>query len=320
MQGCHPPSIGQHFNRPSVAEQRAALAMRSRVEAPVFTDSFRLMQNTRILSADSMEGRLTGTNGNLKARTFIVEQLRRTSAKPLGSNGSYLQSFDKSMLGYNIIGFIQGKTFPDSFLVISAHYDHLGIRNGKVFNGADDNASGVAVLLEAANYFSEHTPQHSMLFCFFDGEEQGLTGSRFMVNNLPQGLVASQIIMNINFDMLSRNYNGDELFACGTLHYPQLYFPLLPVVMQHNVALLFGHDGEAGSSRRDDWTLQSDHGAFHQKNIPFIYLGVEDHPDYHKESDEFSHIQPSFFYRAANLAMDVIATLDGNKAKEKRLH
>lgn len=320
LQVCVQQSDAQHFMRPAVAQQRASYAQLKLEPEVTIADSSRMMSNLRQLSADSMEGRKTGTLGSTKARQFIISQLRHTQVTPLPGHADFLQPFAFSHYkGHNIIGIIQGSDISDSALVVSAHYDHIGSKNGDVFNGADDNASGVSVLLEAAYYFSRHPAGHSIIFCFFDGEELGLLGSRYFVEHLPADI---HIVANINFDMLSRNQNGNELFASGTMHYPQFYYLLQPLVSRHPVALLFGHDGDQPSNPGDDWTYQSDHGSFHKKRIPFVYLGVEDHDDYHKQSDEFEKIDKSFFLHAANLALDVVISMDShaNAANEKRPH
>lgn len=308
LQACTLKSDAQHFLRPGIAEQRASYAQLKLDPEVRFADSARLISNQQYLSTDSMEGRKTGTAGSEKARQFILSQLSNTKVKPLPGKDDFLQAFPVGSLnGYNILGFIKGSDFPDSVLVVSAHYDHIGSKKGEVFNGADDNASGVSVLLEAASYFSQHPPKHSIVFCFFDAEEMGLQGSRYFVDHLPEGM---QVAANINFDMLSRNQNGNELFASGTMHYPQFYYLLQPLIIRHPVALLFGHDGEQPSKPGDDWTFQSDHGSFHRKRMPFIYLGVEDHDDYHKATDEFEKVDKSFFLHSANLALDVVVSVD----------
>lgn len=308
LHACTVESDAQNFLRPGIAEQRASYAQ-LKLDAEVrFADSARMISNLRILSTDSMEGRKTGTAGSERARQHILSQLLHTKVQPMPGTIDFLQSFPVgSQTGYNIVGFIKGSDFPDKSLVISAHYDHIGFKKDEVFNGADDNASGVSVLLEAASYFSQHPPMHSIVFCFFDAEEMGLLGSRYFVDHLPAGI---HIAANINFDMLSRNQHGYELFASGTLHYPQFYYLLQPLIIRHPVALLFGHDGESPTKPGDDWTFQSDHGSFHRKHIPFIYLGVEDHNDYHKPTDEFEKVDKSFFLHSAHLAMDVVVSMD----------
>jgi hypothetical protein len=308
LQACTLKSGAQHFLRPGVEEQRASYSKLKLGPEVSIADSTRLISNLQYLSTDSMEGRKTGTAGSEKARQYILAQLLQTQVKPLPVKSDFLQAFPiGNLTGYNILGFIKGSDFPDKVVLVSAHYDHIGAKKGDVFNGADDNASGVSVLLEVASYFSQHPPKHSIVFCFFDAEEMGLLGSRYFVEHLTEEM---KVAVNINFDMLSRNQNGNELFASGSLHYPQFYYLLQPLVIRHPVALLFGHDGEAPSNPGADWTYQSDHGSFHRKRIPFIYLGVEDHDDYHKATDEFEKVDKSFFLHSANLALDVVISMD----------
>jgi Zn-dependent M28 family amino/carboxypeptidase len=194
--------------------------------------------------------------------------------------------------------------------VISAHYDHLGIRNGEVFNGADDNASGSAALLALARYFRVNRPRHSILFAAFDGEESGLQGARSFVSSPPVG--ADSIIMNVNMDMIGRN-ERDELYVTGTLPYPYLRPYVEQVQPRSKVRLLIGHDTvPTGGSRSDNWTSASDHGAFHAARIPFLYFGVEDHPDYHRATDEFERLMPGFYVRAVETILVVVLLLDAN--------
>lgn len=133
----------------------------------------------------------------------------------------------------------------------------------------------------------------------------GLRGARCFVGNPPVSL--ENIVLNINLDMVSRNDNR-ELYASGTYHYPHL-FPLIRSDNPH-LTLKTGHDRPG--SGRDDWTTQSDHAAFHERGIPFIYFGVEDHPDYHSPNDTFENIQPDFFYQAVSTILEVSKRIDHN--------
>jgi hypothetical protein len=156
-------------------------------QAQVVPDSARLMHTIGVLAHDSMEGRATGTAGSVKAQKFLVEELRRRGVKPW-SRQSYTQSFRvppsrqatnrDSVDATNIAGVIRGTKYPATYIAVSAHYDHLGVRNNDVFNGADDNASGTAGILEVASWFAAHPPQHSILILAFDAEERGDVGSR----------------------------------------------------------------------------------------------------------------------------------------------
>ena len=209
--------------------------------------------------------------------------------------------------GTNIIGYVKGKKKSKKYIVVTAHFDHVGERNGQIFNGADDNASGTAALFAIAEYFKKNQPKHSIIFAALDAEEKGLRGARHLVDNLP--FPQEDILLNINMDMVSRNDKG-ELYAAGIFHYPNLKPFLETVQKDAPVKLLFGHDDP--KLGRDDWTFQSDHGAFHRKKIPFIYFGVEDHKDYHKPTDDFENIQPKFYVNAVETVLMAVRSFDDN--------
>lgn len=270
--------------------------------------SKQLLKDVETLSLDSYEGRKTGTKGAEMARTYLKGRLAEIGLKPYPGFSSYEQSFEikgrngaASIEGKNLIAYIPGKT--NNIIVISAHYDHIGIIKNEVFNGADDNASGVAGLLQFAKYFSKNKPNNTLIFAIFDAEEMGLLGAKAFVANPP--VVLEKIKLNINMDMISHNDKG-ELYASGTFKYPTLK----PFIYNTNpkLKLLFGHDDPKLGN--DDWTNQSDQGAFNAKNIPFIYFGVEDHKDYHKATDEYQNINKAFFIDAANAIQSVLINID----------
>ncbi|MGI8545529.1 MAG: M28 family peptidase, partial [Aridibacter sp.] len=184
---------------------------------------------------------------------------------------------------------------------------HVGVQKGEIYNGADDNASGTSALFAIAKYFKKNKPNNSIIFAAFDAEEKGLQGARYFVDNLP--VSQSDILLNINMDMISRSDKG-ELYAAGTFHYPDLKPYLEAIQKNAPVKLLFGHDDP--KLGRDDWTSQSDHGAFHRKKIPFIYFGVEDHRDYHKPTDDFENIQPKFYVNAVETIVMAVKSIDEN--------
>ncbi len=173
------------------------------------------------------------------------------------------------------------------------------MRDGKTFNGADDNASGVAVLLSIAEQFVRERPAHDVIFALWDAEEQGLYGAKAFVARPPVPL--SSIVMNLNLDMMSRN-DRNELWLAGAHHYPFLRAPFERLAAQAPVSLKLGHDGPPWKGI-DDWTDGSDHHVFHLKGIPFAYFGVEDYPDYHKPTDDFAAIPKDFFARSAATAL-----------------
>src|SRR5690606_11353073 len=139
----------------------------------------------------------------------------------------------------------------------------------------------------------------------FDAEEGGLRGARAFVAAPPVPL--DSIRLNVNLDMVGRNARG-ELYVAGLHHYPFLTPIVSAVQAEAEIRVLPGHDDP--SLGADDWTSQSDHGAFHEKGIPFLYFGVEDHPDYHRPTDTFDHIMPGFFVDAVEAVLTAVLVAD----------
>jgi len=276
-----------------------------RVVGPV--DSTRVLADLEFLASPALEGRQAGSPGNRVARAYIESEYLRAGLRPLGD--SWLHEFELGSageLGYNVLGYVEGTTNPDRYLVVSAHYDHLGKRGDEIYHGADDNASGTAALLELARYFAANPPGSSIIFAAFDAEEGGLRGARAFVADPPVPL--ESIVLNVNLDMVGRNDNR-ELFVAGTYHYPFLGELVAQVAERSSLRLLTGHD-EPDLPPGDDWTMASDHGPFHQQGIPFAYFGVEDHPDYHRPTDTFERIQPGFFVAAVRTVLDFVQLAD----------
>jgi Zn-dependent M28 family amino/carboxypeptidase len=122
-----------------------------------------------------------------------------------------------------------------------------------------------------------------------------------------------RIALNVNLDMVSRN-DKREIFVAGTYHTPDLKPPLEEVARRAPITVLFGHDRpKALAGGVDDWTNQSDHGPFHSAKIPFIYFGVEDHPDYHKPTDTADKINRGFFVDVAETILDAVIALDRSR-------
>jgi Zn-dependent M28 family amino/carboxypeptidase len=270
-------------------------------------DKAQILQDIKILSADSLEGRLSGSQGNKMAQEYIQERFKAIGLKAYKKD--YKHHFElKNKKIYveqatNLVGYIPGS--DAQAIVITAHYDHIGIQNGQIFNGADDNASGVGALLAAASYFINHPTKHTLIFVAFDAEEQGLSGADAFLTTPPIAL--DKMVLNVNMDMLSINDKG-ELYASGVYHYPQLKQLLLQVADRPSAKIALGHDRpEQG---HNDWTNQSDHYQFHKRKIPFIYFGVEDHPHYHQPTDDFEKINTAFYPEAAALVIDFIKIAD----------
>lgn len=280
-------------------------------------DSLQLMKDIRTLSANKFEGRKVGTRGNRMAQFYIIDRFKQAGLQPF--HGTYEYSFyftdgEKRVMGTNLYGYIAGKT--EDVIVITAHYDHLGIHSQEgqadsVYNGADDNASGTSALLALIKYYRQHPPRHTLVFAALDAEEGGLRGAAAFLKQPP--VPVTRIKLNINMDMISRN-EKQELYACGTYHYPELKKFMEKVADSSAIKLLTGHDRPEDGSQ--DWTKQSDHYEFHKKGIPFIYFGVEDHADYHRVSDEFERIDPSFYYRAVQTVRQTVNITDNVSAGE----
>ena len=276
-------------------------------------DAGRLLEDVRVLAADEMEGRAAGTEGGRRARAYVLRRFKEAGLKPLGA--SFEQPFalkapaGSKAEGVNLVGYVRGTQSPEQFVVVTAHYDHVGVRGGKVYNGADDNASGVAALLQFAAHFARRPPRNTFVFAALDAEESGLQGAFALVARLREE--RRDVALNVNLDMVGHSEKG-ELYAAGTYRNPSLKPALEHVAARARVKLLLGHDRpEQG---HDDWTSQSDHFAFHRAQIPFVYFGVEDHKDYHQPTDDFDTITRDFFVAAAETILLAVRELDAGLA------
>ena len=282
--------------------------------APAAASYDQLLADVRILSADDREGRDTGAPGGEKARAYIVGRLEAmgVEAPPVGR----LQPFQtqgrtregiKTFNGTNILGLIPGTRVTDRYIVVSAHYDHVGVNDGQIFNGADDNASGVATMLELAKRLKDTPPEHSVLIVGFDGEERGLIGARHFVEAPPVPL--SSIALNLNFDMTARAETDGHLWVTGTYQHPAFRPILEGIPADGTVSLAFGKDTPQDIGE-DNWVEASDHGAFFKADVPFLYMGVDYHPDYHRPTDDFDKITPAVFASSTELAIAAFRALD----------
>lgn len=282
----------------------------AQAQSPI--DSQQLIKDIHTLSSDKFEGRLTGTRGNRLAQFYLLERFKQIGLQPYHNTYEYPFYFkqgEKQTMGTNLYGYIQGKS--DAVIVITAHYDHLGIKSGQagkdsIYNGADDNASGIGGLLAIMGYFKKHSPEHTLIFAALDGEEEGLQGAKAFLLQPP--VPVSQMILNLNMDMISRN-DKNELYVCGLTPFPELTKYVDDAIATGGpVKLIPGHDRK--DQGHDNWMNQSDQYEFYKLKIPVLYFGVEDHPDYHRLSDEFEHIQPAFYYQAVLKVLSVALSAD----------
>lgn len=284
------------------------------------TDMTAALRDVCVLSADVMAGRLIGTEGNAMARAYLVERFEDVGLEPVSD--SFVHAFDFERLndrrdpesgsrpftGYNLIGRIAGADSSRA-MAVTAHYDHVGPgENNEIFNGADDNASGVGAILAIAEHFRANPPAHDILIIAFDAEEGGLDGARAYVAEPPAG--APPVALAFNLDMVSYSPDGD-IWASGSYHTPALLPIIEAVDAQTPIELNAGYDRpEEEGGQSQDWTLMSDHAPFHRQGSVFLYLGVEDHEHYHQPSDEFSIIDPAFYNGVVALSIDLAERMD----------
>jgi Zn-dependent M28 family amino/carboxypeptidase len=281
------------------------------------------MGAVRALAAPAMEGRRVGTPGGRRAGDWVAARFAEIGLEPVAPG--YRQAFGfehtsvKALVrrdrpfrmhvdGANLLGQVKGAESALPVIVLSAHYDHVGVRDGTLYPGADDNASGVAVLLEAARFVKRQPLRHTVVFAAFDAEEVGLRGAEAFLAAGP--IPRERIGFDLNLDMVGRNAEN-VLVAAGTHHTPSLV-PVVQRLARHAaVRLRMGHDRPAWQAAGEDWTSSSDHGPFHDAGIPFLYYGVEDHPDYHQPGDLPERVQPDFLRGVAELVIETLLAVDG---------
>ena len=270
-------------------------------------DTEALLSRVEILASDEYQGRETGSEGSEMTQTLIIQEFEKWNAK------SFLKKYNQSFKfkrrgveynGDNILAKVEGTIHKDQYIVVSAHFDHLGVHDGEIYNGADDNASGTSALIALAEHLSKNPPKHSVILAAFDAEEKGLRGAKYFVDEFSDG----SIVANINLDMISRSPKN-ELYVVGSRHHSSLQEILDSFNNPTDTKFLVGHDG---SDDKDDWTNSSDHAPFHKKNIPFLYFGNEDHPGYHKPTDDYEFITPEFYKNSVVIIISIFEMIDEN--------
>jgi hypothetical protein len=208
----------------------------------------------------------------------------------------------------NVLGFVEGTDKKDEVLVISAHYDHLGVQDGEIYNGADDNASGIAAMLEISRVFKEarkngHGPRRSILFIAFTGEERGLFGSRYYVDNPVKPL--ENTIANLNIDMIGRvdDRNTDNPYYIYLIGSDKISMDLHNLSETANqtytkLELDYTYNADDDPNR---FYYRSDHYNFARNNIPVIFYFNGAHEDYHEPSDTIEKIEFDILKKRAHL-------------------
>jgi len=262
------------------------------------------------LADDAFEGREGGSRGGRAAGAYIVGHLEKFGLAPAGDNGSYYQQFGGMR---NILALAPGSdpAVANELVVVGAHYDHVGYGNssnsygpfGFVHNGADDNASGVAGLIEIAEAI-QHLPQRprrSILLAFWDGEEKGLLGSYHFLRVRPAALATLQIVFSVNIDMIGR-LRSQRLEVYGS----RTATGLRSAVVQSN-----NRPGGEPLELFFDWAIEddSDHYPFIAAKIPTVMFHTGLHDQYHRPSDDVQLVNFDGIEPVTRLTFDFVAAI-----------
>lgn len=272
-----------------------------------------------VVASDEMEGRETGSQGQKKAGKYLIDQYKKSKIPyPKGAT-SYYQPIPAAYLNAkhnqglldseNIWAYIEGSEKPDEVLVISAHYDHVGVKNGDVYNGADDDGSGTVAILQIAEAFQKakkdgHGPKRSILFLHVTGEEHGLHGSRFYSEN-PLFPIANTIA-DINIDMIGRRdfdhpSTNNYVYVIGA---DRLSSDLHNItVAQNDKYTHLDLDFKFNDPKDPNHFYErSDHYNFAKHGIPAVFLFNGVHADYHRKTDEVEKIEFDALAKRTQLA------------------
>lgn len=289
-------------------------------------DSTAIRNDVAFLASDKLEGRGTGTPGNDSAAAWIARrygQLRLSAPFP-----AYLQPFQArsaqdahlgtsaSRATQNVVGLLRGTdpVLRDQYIVIGAHYDHLGRSSESsldpgaadaIRNGADDNASGTATVMELARLLSANPPRRSVIFVAFSGEELGLLGSQWFVEHLP--VPSTSIVAMLNFDMVGR-LRDDKLIVYGTATATEL-----PELLQ--TANTAAGDSRLKVTGIGDGFGPSDHSSFYAKDIPVLHFFTDLHDDYHRATDDSDKLNAGGTARVVDLALRMTRAIADRPAR-----
>jgi hypothetical protein len=263
-----------------------------------------LKQHVNVLASDTFEGREAGSRGGKAAGAYLIDSLKKLGVTP-GGDSSFYQFFDNDFR--NVLAVIPGSdpVLKREFIVVSSHYDHVGFgsaRNsygpiGRIHNGADDNASGTAGLLEMIAAFSElkPAPRRSILFAFWDAEEKGLLGSEHWVSHPTVPL--KQVKLMFNVDMIGRlRKNSLEMYGVRTA------VGLRRLLCEQNHTSNIELDFNWNTKR------ESDHYPFYARRIPYLMFHTRKHENYHRPSDDVDKLNLDGMQKIARLMFRTVYT------------
>ena len=267
-----------------------------------------------VYASDYFQGRETGTLGQKRAVTFLREFYQNRNIKAAQGTTDYFQSMELSIKGNpvateNVVAIIEGRTKPEEYIVISSHLDHEGIKNGNIYNGADDDGSGTVALLEVAEAFQKAAnegkgPARSVIFLHVSGEEKGLLGSRYYTDNPLYPL--ANTVANLNIDMVGRvdpkreSDNRNYIYLIGTDRLSTELHEISEEANKSTVQLELDYTYNAPDDP-NRFYFRSDHYNFAKNNIPVIFYFNGTHADYHKPTDTVEKIQYDLLAQRAQL-------------------
>jgi hypothetical protein len=289
-----------------IAADRASLALAA---ASITKGELKVHVDT--LADDTFEGREAGSRGGRAAGNYLLKAFEQAGLKPAGDSGTYFQAFNGT--SRNILGILEGSDpqLKSQVVLIGAHYDHVGygrVTNsfgpwGYIHNGADDNGSGVAGLLEILGAVKQlpQPPRRSILFVFWDQEEAGLIGSRHWISHPTVAL--ENLVFAINIDMIGRMKNGRmEVYGTRTAA------GLRRLISESNV------DRAAEISFTWKMKADSDHWPFFERRIPVVMFHTGLHEDYHRPSDDTHRINHDGLKTATQMAFyTLLAMADADR-------
>lgn len=282
----------------------------------------RLKTHLTVIASDEMEGRETGSEGQKKAGRYIIDFYKKQGIGfPKGAT-DYYQPIPAAYLNArrnenlndseNIWAFIEGSEKPDEIVVISAHYDHVGMKKGVVYNGADDDGSGTVGIMELAAAFQKakkegNGPKRSILILHVTGEEHGLHGSRFYTEN-PLFPLANTVA-DVNIDMIGRRdkFHADDnnyIYLIGSDYLSTDLYNVCEEVNKKNNLLTIDYKYN-DKSDPNRYYYRSDHYNFAKKGIPSVFLYSGEHEDYHKPTDDVEKIEFDALTKRTKLAFAI---------------
>lgn len=292
-----------------------------------------LKTHLTIVASDEMEGRNTGSEGQKKAGQYLIDEHKSNGISfPPGATDFYQKVPSEYMKkGFspklndseNIWVFIEGSELPNEIVVVSAHYDHVGVKNEEVYNGADDDGSGTVALLEIAEAFQQakkegHGPKRSILILHVTGEEHGLHGSRYY-SEYPL-FPLKNTVADVNIDMIGRrdDFHKDSnnyVYIIGSDYLSTDLYNICEDINKKyiNLALDYKYNDRADPNR---FYYRSDHYNFAKNGIPSVFFFNGTHADYHKPTDEVDKIEFDALAKRTQLAFAVAWEIAN---REKRL-